>query len=213
MKPEQFKYLRRYSLRTLFVLMTLCCLLFGAWAVYVNPYRQQQRSLAVVNRLQGTVTQAPAEGPAWQGWLVTTMLGENAFAQVTGVDLNNKKVGDADLRQLVGLIHVGKLALDYTDVTDGGIVALESMPKLQTISLRYTTVSDGGAAQLGRLPNLRVAHLTGTKITDAGIDALAGHPQMKELYVRWTGITDAGAERLAAALPDCAVHYHALVPP
>jgi hypothetical protein len=213
MKPEQFLYLKRYSLRTLFVLMTLCCLVFGAWAVYVNPYRQQQRSLAVVSRLQGAISQQPAEGPAWQVWLVTTMLGKDAFAQVTEVDLNHKNVTDADLRQLVGLIHLRKLALDYTGVSDDGIVALESMPRLQDVSLRYTNVADEGAAPLGRLPDLRTVHLTGTKITDAGIDALSNHPHITELYIRWTGITDAGAERLAAALPNCAVHHHALVPP
>jgi hypothetical protein len=213
MKSDRFKYLRRYSLRTLFVLMTLCCLLFGAWALYVNPYRQQLRSLAVVNRLQGAVIRAPAEGPAWQGWLVTTMLGKETFAQVTEVDLNYKKVSDADLRQLAGLIHLRKLSLDYTAVTDDGIASLQSMPNLQEVSLRYTKVADEGAAHLSRLPSLRTAHLTGTKITDAGALALASNPQITELYIRWTGISDEGAERVAAALPDCAVHHHTLVMP
>jgi len=212
MKPERFKRLRRYSLRTLLILMTLCCLVFGAWAVYVNPYRQQQRSLAVVNRLQGTVSRVPAEGPAWQGWLVTTMLGPDAFARVVVVDLNHKNITDADLRQLSGLKHLRRLQLDYAPITDGGLEVVRTLPKLQDVSLRYTKVTDVGAAHLGKLPELRTAHLTGTKITDAGIEALAGHPRMTEIYIRWTGITDVGAERLAAALPNCAVHHHALMP-
>jgi hypothetical protein len=213
MKSDRLRFLRRYSLRTLFVLMTLCCLLFGAWAVYVNPYRLQQRSVAAVNRLQGTVKKAQADGSVWQAWLVTTLLGEDSYAHVVEVDLNNKNVSDKDLPELFDLIYLRKLALDRTAVTDEGVATLRSMPQLQHISLRYTQVSDNGVAHLGEMPNLQTTHLTGTKITDAGISALAGHPQMTDLYIRWTDVTSAGAERLASALPQCAIHHHALAVP
>ena len=212
MNVDRFKNWRRFSLRTLFILMTVCCLIFGAWAVYVNPYRHQQRSLAVVNRLQGNTVKAPAEGPAWNGWLVTTLLGKDAFVQVTEVELNGKEVTDEELGRLAGLVYLRKLALDYTPVTDSGLATLHSMPNLQDVSLRYTKVSDSGAEHLGQLQALRSAHLTGTKITDAGVDHLAKRPEMAELYIRWTGITNTGADRLAAALPNCAVYHHALTP-
>lgn len=212
MKIEYLKNWRSFSLRSLFILMTLCCLLFGAWAAYVNPYRQQQRSLAVVNRLQGNTVKAPADGPPWNGWLVTTLLGQDAFMQVTEVELNGKQVTDEELGRLGGLIYLRKLSLDYTPVSDNGIATLHSMTDLQDVSLRYTKVADRGAEHLGKLPALRFAHLTGTKITDSGVDHLARHPEMTELYIRWTGITKAGAERLAAALPNCAVYHHALTP-
>ena len=39
---------------------------------------------------------------------------------------------------------------------------------------------------------------------------LARQPAMKELFIRWTRITNEGADRLAKALPNCAVHHHAL---
>ena len=63
MTANRFIDWKRFSLRSLFVLMTLLCLVFGTWAAYVNPYRLQANSLAVVNRLQGNAAQSPAEGP------------------------------------------------------------------------------------------------------------------------------------------------------
>lgn len=213
MNPDRFKSWRRYSLRTMFVLMTLCSLVFGAWAVFVNPSRLQQRSLAVVNRLQGNTVKVPASGPPWHAWLVTTLLGKDAFAHVTELDLNGKNVTDDELRNLGGLKHLRRISLDHTPVTDTGLAVLASLSQLEQVSLRYTQVADDGASHLSRLPNLRTVHLTGTKITDAGASALAACPQITQLYIRWTGITDAGAERLAAALPQCAVHHHALSGP
>src|SRR5215203_870244 len=130
MKPTRFRYLRRFSLRSLFALMTLCCVVFGVWAAYVSPYRQQQRSLGVAMRLDGSFKVSAAEGPAWQGWLVTTMLGKGTFAQITEVDLSNKNVRDADLHQLAGLIHLRKISLDYTPLTNDGIAVLKAMRKL-----------------------------------------------------------------------------------
>ena len=208
---QGLKSWKRFSLRSLFVLMTLCCLVFGLWAAYVNPYRLQANALALVNRLQGNAATSPAEGAAWNRWLVTAFLGDDAFVRVTEVDLAGRKVDDDDLRSLAGLILLKKLALDYTSVTDDGIAALRSMRDLEELSLRYTGVSDRGAAHIAALPKLKTMHLTGTELSDAAVDDLAQHDQLAELFIRWTHITSAGADRLAAALPDCAVHHHALM--
>ena len=207
MRPSHWK---RFSLRSLFVLMTLCCLVFGAWAAYVNPYRLQANSLAVVNRLQGNAAQSPARGPGWHRWLITTFLGDNAFVRVTEVDLANRKVDDDALRSLAGLVYLQKLTLDYTPISDNGIAALRSMRDLQHLSLRYTKVSDYAAGHLSESPNLKTIFLTGTKLSDAAVNDLAKHGNVAELYIRWTNISDAGADRLAAALPNAAIHYHAL---
>lgn len=201
---------KRFSLRTLFVLMTLCCLVVGAWSVYVNPYRLQLQSLAAVNRLQGNSAKTGADGPGWHRWLVTTFLGEDAFIYVTHVDLAGRKVDDAALRSLAGLNHLEMLSLDYTQITDAGLATIRSMPKLKDLSLRYTNVADRGAAYLAAAPGLRTVHLTGTKITDAAVNDLAKSSALAEVYIRWTTISNEGAARLVAALPHCAVYHHAL---
>jgi hypothetical protein len=166
----QTSTLKRFSLRTLFVLMTLCCLVIGAWSVYVNPYRLQSQSLTVVNRLQGTYVLTAIDGPAWHRWLVTTFLGEEAFTDVASVDLSGREVDDDALRSLAGLTHLEGLKLDYTKVTDAGLSTLRAMPKLKEVSLRYTSVGDRGAAIIAAEPELHTAFLTGTKITDKAVE-------------------------------------------
>jgi hypothetical protein len=213
MTPKRLIDWKRFSLRSLFVLMTLCCLVFGLWAAYVNPYRLQANSLVVVNRLQGNAATSPADGPGWQRWLVTAFLGNDAFVRVTEVDLANREVDDGALGALAGLVHLEKLALDYTRVSDAGVAALRSMRELKHLSLRYTNVSNRAAEQLAALRNLKTMILTGTELSDGAVDDLAKHDQLAELYIRWTQISDSGAERLAAALPKCAVHHHALTRP
>ncbi len=195
----------------MFIVMTLCCLLVGMWSVYVNPFRRQLQSLAAVNRLQGNSARTAASGPGWHRWLVITLLGDDAYVHVTEVNLRACEVDDAALRSLSGLIHLETLRLDLTNITDDGIAALRPMQQLKELHLRHTNLSDRAAATLAALPKLETVYLTGTKMTDAAIDDLAKHDAMTTLHIRWTGISNEGATRLAAALPHCAVHHHALV--
>jgi hypothetical protein len=201
---------KRFSLRSLFVLMTLCCVMFGVWAVYVNPYRLQLQALAAVNALNGNSTPAQAEGPVWQRWLVTTLLGDDAFVRIVEVNLANRPVGDKSLQSLTDLRFLERLSLDYTQITDDGLVILRRIPALSDLTLRYTKVSDRGAQYLSALPNLQHLTLTGTQISDAAIDDLARLNRMTSMYIRWTRISNAGADHLRHALPNCEVNHHAL---
>jgi hypothetical protein len=201
---------RRFSLRTLFVLTTLVCLAAGMWSAVVNPYRVQLQSLAAVNRLHGTVVEEAPDRPAWHRWLVTSLLGQQAYFHVTSVDLAGCQVNDAAARSLAGLVFLHKLTLDNTQITDEGAAVLRSMPQLRELSLRFTKVGDVAATCLAAAPSLSIVYLTGTQTTDAAIDTLAKNRNLAELYIRWTKITNAGATKLAAALPKCAVNYHSL---
>jgi hypothetical protein len=201
---------KRFSLRSLFVLMTLSCLTAGGWSAYVNPYRQQAQSLATVAKLQGTWRSTNAAGPPWYRWLVTKLVGDNTFIEVTEVDLARTALDDATLRSLVGLTHVEKLTLDYTPITDDGIAVIHSMPKLQSLSLRYTKISDRTAPLLAALPALNTLSLTGTAITDATAKNLSTESALRELFIPWTKITNDGAAQLAQALPGCHIYHQAL---
>ena len=182
--------------------MTLCCLVFGMWATYVNPYRMQLRSLAVVNRLQGVSSSDPAEGPGWHRWLVTTMLGKDAFVHVTAVNLAGMKVDDETLRSLSGLIYLQELALDYTKITDDGVAFLRSMHDLERVSLRFTDVTDRGVENLATLPKLSHIFLMGTKISDAAVPNLAKIQKATEVYIRWTRALHQGRGSLAGGAAE-----------
>ena len=201
---------KRYSLRGLFVAMTLCCVLLGLWSAFVNPFRQQAESLAVLRRLSVEVRTYPAQGAAWQRWLVTTMLGDDAFVEVEGIELRGPRIDDAAIKELSGLRQLRSLTLEQTGVTDAGLSVLKSMHDLQDLTLSYSLVTDRGIEQLKSLPKLATLKLTGTKITDALVPELAKFPALQTLYLRFTRVTDEGVAKLRELAPNCTVFHHAL---
>jgi Leucine Rich repeat len=211
MLTKRLTSFRRFSLRMLFVLMSICCLLLGLWSVYIQPFRDQAQALAVVNKLQGEAILTSAPGPAWQRWLVTVMLGEERFIEATQVSLAGRPVDDETLRSLAGLIHVRDLNLDGTEISDNGMAALRSMKDLDSLSLRYTNISDRAIPTLSESPKLRELHLTGTRISDKAVETLAKLHSLRQLFIRWTRISDNGAQQLRQRMANCRIHHHALV--
>jgi hypothetical protein len=201
---------KRYSLRGLFVLMTLCCVILGLWSAYVHPFRRQANAIATLERLPVEVGFVSADGPAWQRWLVTTMLGDDAYVIVDKVELRGPNVNDEVVRELAGLDWLSSLSLEQTQVTDVGLGVLRSLHYVQDLSLTYSQVTDGGLEQLKQLPQLRYLKLTGTPITDGAVPTLADLPALQTLFVRWTRITDEGAGKLRELAPTCEVHHHEL---
>jgi hypothetical protein len=201
---------KQFSLRTLLVAMSVVCVALGTWSVYVNPYRLQANSLAAVKRLNGTYELRPAEGPAWQWWLVTTMVGEEAFSKVISVQIPPGQLELASLRPLVGLTHLEHLTLPPRSLNDETVSILKPMKKLRSLTAPYAQVSDRAASTFGSLSQLETLQLIGAPLSDSSIDELAKLTQLRSLFIRWTEITDDGRERLAEALPNCEIYHHAL---
>lgn len=201
---------KRYSLQALFVLMTLCCIVLGLWSVYVSPYRRQAQSIAALERLSTEVTTYPAEGTAFERWLVTTLVGQDAFLRVREVDLRGPAIDDAVVQNLAGLIGLKSLFLEQTHVTDAGLATIRSMSQLESLTLTYSLATGRGVARLKELPHLKYLRLTGTPLTDAVIPNLAAIPSLQALYLRWTGVSDAGAAKFRELAPGCAI-FHAVL--
>jgi hypothetical protein len=200
----------RFSLRTLILMTSVACLLFGEIAHYLDTYRQQLRSLTAALNNNGHATIVPANGPFWCRWLVTETVGPNAFVHVTSLDFPPASaVDDNVVKQLDGMVFLQAINLDHSQVTGSCLPILASLPALTKLSLRYTPLSDTGAAQLGRLQRLHSLYLTGTPLTDAAVADLADMRRLNEIYIRWSDITDSGALRLEQSLPMCAVYFDA----
>ena len=201
----------RFSVRTLLIAMSVCCVVLGASVPYINTFRVQLRSLAAARRLQGDATVLPAAGPRWCRWVVTSILGPDSYVEVIKLDLSQKAVDDQALQSLAGLIYLQKLELDHTRITDAGIATIAEMPDLMTLSLRFDHLTDHAAATLAELPNLQTLYLTGTRLTDRSLPDLTKLQSLGELYIRWTGISDDGANQLRAALAHCAIYHQPVV--
>ncbi|MBI83194.1 MAG: hypothetical protein CMJ81_08365 [Planctomycetaceae bacterium] len=95
----------------------------------------------------------------------------------------NKKVTDADLVHLEGLINLQSLILWGTQVSDAGLIHLEGLTKLEALSLAET------------------------KISDAGLMHLRGLAKLQQLYLDRTPVTNEAVAELKKSLPKCMIHY------
>jgi len=218
--PRKRRWFRlQFSLRALLLLMTLVCIVCGAW---LNRAIRQRTAVRRFYELTGArVTEHRGDIPVtmsyrYQGkneyykpivpkWLhpLRDAIGEEAFGEVTGVQLMRTAVTDDDLRLLAAVPTIEYVNLNGTQVTDAGLVHLRACPKLNMLQFDGMPITDAGIAELTRHQSLASLSLSGTKITDAALEHLAKLPKLKELWLRNTAITDAGYKRLQAALPNC----------
>jgi len=211
----------RYSLRTLFIVMTVVCLVSGFW---LNKAFRQRDAVRRFNQLNShrslplgislTAVGYRHAGkdeyvnPRISPWLypLSLVLGEEAFGEVTGVQLAFTDATDDDLRYLADLPTVERIWLTQTKVTDRGMRRLLACPNLKILGLNHTAITDHGIAQIVASQELKYLSLDGTKISDASLGHLAKLTKLEYLSLRDTAITKAGYRQLQAALPECGIH-------
>ena len=96
--PKPKRRLFQFSLRTLLILVTLAAGLLMAWRVYVEPYRRQRETMALVKELGGEYKTEPG-GPAWmRDWF-----GADNFQNIVEISLSFARVSDEDVVHFKGL--------------------------------------------------------------------------------------------------------------
>jgi hypothetical protein len=209
----------RFSLRTLFVVMTIACVVCGYWLKERIRQRTAVRRFYALTAGRGSpheddlLTMVYRYGhneyrkPITPKWMqpLREALGEEAFGEVTGVQLLDTAATDDDLRFLADVKTVERVLLSRTKVTDEGLRRLLICPRIRYVALDDTAITDAGIEILSDLKQLDCLSLSGTKITDAGLVHLTELPKLKELWLRNTAITDRGYQRLQAALPGCEI--------
>lgn len=218
--PARWSFRPRFSLRTLFIVLTVGCLLGGYW---MNRAIRQRTAVRRFYELTATRASdhgdhATTMGYRYQGrdeyykpiipkWLhpLRDMIGEEAFGEVTGVQLLDTPATNDDLRCLADVPTVERVLLNRTKVTDDGIKFLLVCPRLRELQLDGLPITDQGVGQLVNLADLNTLSLSGTKITDEGLVHLEKLTKLKQLWLRSTAITDAGYRKLQAALPQCEI--------
>lgn len=215
-KPRRW-FSFRYSLRTLFVVMTVVCLVSGFWLNKAFRQREAVRRFnqmtmegyyywgpRVVYRNAESAEALEAQIPAW-GYPLRLALGKEAFGEVIEVDLTATTLTDDDLQYLADLPTVERLSLSNTKVTDKGLRYLRSCPKLKFLALNSVPITDDGLEQIAALTELEALGLVGTKVTDEGLRHLMKLPKLKILSLQSTEVSDNGYQEFQAALPQCSV--------
>jgi hypothetical protein len=149
-------------------------------------------TLEILSLAQTKVTdasmQAVADLPALaslglEGCQAITGKGFAAFegnGRLLTLGLRQTKVGDEAAPSLGKLLAINNLFLNYTQLTDKGLMELArpgNLPRLRLLNIGHTAVSDDGLRALHDMKCLAtLTHLevTGTRVTRKGIEALNG---------------------------------------
>ncbi len=187
---------RRFSLRSLLVLVTLCAIALGVWVSYFQPYYAEREVLSALPQ-RARIGIEP-RGPSWLRDIFDGKYAERVVAvQVSGpTDADLAKLSLLrELRQLTvaggdeitdaGLAHVGRLSrlerldLEAPQVSDRGVQHLSRLDHLQSLSLK-SSITDDGLTHIGQLTNLRTLDLS-CPISDDGMPALLSLQQLEVL--------------------------------
>ena len=110
-----------------------------------------------------------------------------------------KRITDAGLKHLVGLINLSDLSLSTTNITDAGFAHLASLDNLEKLNLMSTRVSDAGLIHLKGLKNLRELDLSFTDVTDTGLKLLEEFKSLHSLELKYTKVSEAAVQALRRA--------------
>jgi hypothetical protein len=135
----------QFSLRGTLLFVMLIGLGLLAWRVYEEPYRQQRRVIALVERLGGQY--AATSGPAWP---------QEFFGRLTFIDVADARPEDY-LDSVVALPWLEILVVGGDDFAEEHLARLASLTSLRGLVLDSTNVSDKAIDDLRTsLPDLRV---------------------------------------------------------
>lgn len=91
-----------------------------------------------------------------------------------------------------------------TRLSDAGLASICKLTKLKRLNLNYTSVTDKGIVGLPELVDLR---LDSAGVTDAGLEPLEKMQTLKYLNLYHTLVTEKAFEDLKKALPKCQIVF------
>ena len=217
---------RRFSLRTLVIVMTALTLWIGYASFRANRQREAVEALQTQGAQvryaheyefdakhgpvpRGEVKNASPPGPDW----LRGVAGEHYFirplvlwhvkdpaplADLSGVEeIYGLRLDDPGTQHLQGVPRLKVLMLNkMSTVSDFGF--LSDLPQLVHFSANYIAFDDEDAVHLKSLPQLGWLQLGETRISDAGLAELRHVPRLQFLVLNGTSVTDEGMSHIAA---------------
>jgi hypothetical protein len=120
--------------------------------------------------------------------------------QVFAVNLRASWVSDGDLLELARMPKLQKLDLSRTRISDKGLAYLKTAPVLRDVNLSYAErIGDPAHAVIKEWKQLTRLSLRGTVVADETAAAAASLPGLETLDLADTIVGDVGVEALAAA--------------
>ena len=200
-RPKRRWY--QYSLRTLFVVMTLVAIACSWYAYEMNEAAKRRAAIVEIEKLGGVVVYDDSsdpsglgESPAWYS-LLRKLHGDEHLGNALAVDLMHRDtVTDAGVVNLKGLTKLRRLRLYSLQITDAGLANLKGLTNLEYLWIGGPQVADAGLVHLKGLTKLEELGFVNTQITDAGLVHLKDSTKLERLNLVGTEITDAGLVNL-----------------
>lgn len=216
----------RFSLRTMFVLITAFCLVLGLW---INRAEQQRAACAELTRLTWhfefadwpqykeppwfkALPEFAREDGAEHYWRTVDEVwadeenataGCQAIARLPAVrevwfSEGDLPVEPATWKALAQATTLKELRIGHADVDDQALANLATLPRLTRLDLQGTAAGDAGLSHLAKMKRLESLDLSNTNVTDAGMAELARLTRLRTLYLDETRVTSAGVKHLAS---------------
>jgi hypothetical protein len=189
----------QYSLRSLFVLMTLVACACSWYAYEMNEAAKRRVAIDKLIKLGADFSYYDARNPN---------------------TLGDPPEWYSVLRRIHGDEHLGNPAQVYyykDRFTDAEMVPLEALTKLEALSMQRLRLKAGRIEETGcfdarlqklkGLSNLKHLVFVNTRITDAGLEHLNGLARLESLALYDTQVTEEGVKKLQEALPNCEVYH------
>ena len=158
----------QYSLRTLFIFVTLVCIVFG---LYIGPKHRRHQAVVAIEEAGGDVQCVNAPDDEW--WFKRTLrefLPPDWIDEVVRIDLSNRRNADEHVFAVLERFNELKvLRLSGTQITDAGLIHLTGLTGLEELDLRGTQISNAGLVHLKGLSGLYALNLRDTQTTGAGL--------------------------------------------
>lgn len=200
----------RFSLRMLFVVVTVLCVWLG---FMVNAARRQREAVEAIVKAGGTVMYDYKPGePIWG----RNASGNDYFQTVYAVrfvrpfpivDLDQvarlselgkfRSEQEPALASLEKLSHLEILSLVGTHVTGEMLARLKCLSSLTDVHIEFCDLDDAGMEQIGKMANLKYLELIGNRITDESIPQIQKLKKLRGLTLGEAAITDVGLQQLA----------------
>ena len=150
------------------VVVTLLCIGPGGYVAFEQrKAREQKEAVEALEKLGGRI-EYDSSLPSRSTWQ-RLLLGDDSFANATGLDLSNTRASDADLAHVRHLSQLRWLAVSWTEVTDSGLASLDGLAQLRNLNLGETQVTNAGLVHVQGLRQLSVLSVQQTQVTDSGV--------------------------------------------
>lgn len=124
----------------------------------------------------------------------------NPAGQVVAVNLRASWVSDGDLLELTRMPKLERLDLSRTRISDKGLAYLKTAPALREVNLAYAErIGDPAHAVIKEWKHLTKLSLRGTVVADETAAAAASLPLLETLDLADSIVGDPGVEALASA--------------